>query len=63
MCYIIEDTLEWIPINEYERQMKEEFENCIKESLEKQLLVAKAEMTENILKEKKEEKKEDIEQE
>jgi hypothetical protein len=57
MCYIIEDTLERIPINEYESKMREEFENCIKESLEKQLLVAKAEMTENILKEKKKKKK------
>jgi len=42
MCYIIEDTFEWIPVNEYEHKLKEEFKNYIEEDLKKKILEAKA---------------------
>jgi len=42
MCYIIEDTLERVPVNESERQLNEEFKNHMEEELMKKLSEAEA---------------------
>ena len=42
-CYVIENTFERVPVDEYERQFDEEFKNHIEEIVfEKQLLEAEA---------------------
>jgi len=42
MCQVIEDTFERVPVNEYERKLKEEFKSYIEEDLKKKILEAKA---------------------
>ncbi|CAG8521650.1 2469_t:CDS:2 [Paraglomus brasilianum] len=42
MCYIIEDTFERVPVDEYEHQLEEEFKNHMEEGLKKKISEAKA---------------------
>ncbi|RIA86999.1 hypothetical protein C1645_740435 [Glomus cerebriforme] len=56
MCYIIEDTFERVPVNEYEHQLEEEFKNHMEERHIEKILETKAEIAAS--KEKKIKKKE-----